>query len=87
MSETDRGRELNEKRSRVVGARLDDGGVMRGASGVEGIFILLLVEFKGVQVNSESSFFGQTFELTAMLFEVAKLVSVTGGGVGEGDEF
>ena len=32
---------------------------MRGASGVEGLFILLLVEFEGVQVNSESSFFLQ----------------------------
>ena len=45
------------------------------------------VEFKGVQVNSESSFFDQTFQLTAMPFEVAKLVSVPGGGVGKGDEF
>ena len=59
---------------------------MRGASGVEGIFILVLVEFKGIQVNSESSFFGQTFQLTAMPFKVAKLVSVPGGGVGEGDK-
>ena len=57
---------------------------MRGASGVESIFILLLVEFKGVQVNSESSFFGQRFQLT-MPFEVAKLVSVPGGGGGEGE--
>ena len=58
---------------------------MRRASGVEGIFIfiLLLVEFEGVKVNSESSFFGKTFQLTAMLFEVAKLVSVPGGGVGD----
>ena len=62
---------------------MDDGGVVRRASGVEGIYILLLVEFKGIQVNSEPSFFGQTFKLTAMLFEVAKLVSVPGGGVGD----
>ena len=62
---------------------MDDGGVVRGASGVKGIFILLLVEFEGVKVNSESSFFGKTFQLTAMLFEVAKLVSVPGGGVGD----
>ena len=60
---------------------------MRGASGVEGVFILLLVEFEGVKVNSESSFFGKTFQLTAMLFEVAKLVSVPGGGAGEGCDF
>ena len=45
-----------EKRFGVVGARLDDGGVVRGASGVEGIFILFLVEFEGVKVNSESFF-------------------------------
>lgn len=69
------------------GARLDDGGVVRGASGVEGIYILLLVEFKGIQVNSEPSFFGQTFKLTAMPFEVAKLVGVPGGGAGEGCDF
>ena len=60
---------------------------MRGASGVEGIFILFLVEFEGVQVNSESSFFGKTLQLTAIPFKVAKLISVPGGGVGEGDEF
>ena len=60
---------------------------MRGASGVEGIFILFLVEFEGVKVNSESSFFGKTFQLTAMSFELVKLISVPGGGVGEGDEF
>ena len=66
---------------------MDDGGVVRGASGVEGIYILLLVEFKGIQVNSEPSFFGQTFKLTAMPFEVAKLVGVPGGGAGEGCDF
>ena len=60
---------------------------MRGASGVEGIFVLLLVEFVGIQVNSESSFICKAFQLTAAHFEVAKLVSVPGGGVGEGDEF
>jgi len=50
----------------VVGARLDDGGVVRGASGVEGIFILSWVEFEGIEVKSESSFIGTTFQLTAL---------------------
>ena len=36
----------------VVVARLDDGGVVRGACTVEGIFTLLLVQFVGIQVDS-----------------------------------
>ena len=34
-----------------------------------------------------SRFFGKTLQLMAMSFELAKLISVPGGGVGEGDEF
>lgn len=42
------------------------------------IFVLLLVEFEGMKVNSESGFVGKKFQLTALSFEVAKLVSVPG---------
>lgn len=51
------------------------------------IFVLLLVEFEGMKVNSESGFVGKTFQLTALSFEVAKLFSVAGGGMGEGEKF
>ena len=45
------------------------------------------MEYEGIKVNSESSFVGKTFQLTALYFEGAKWVSVPGAGVGEGDEF
>jgi len=49
---------------------------VRGASGVEGIFVFLLVEFVGIQVNRECSFFLKAFQSTALYFEMAELVSV-----------
>ena len=37
--------------------RVDDGGVVGGVSSVEGFFVMLLVEFVGIQVDREASFF------------------------------
>lgn len=60
---------------------------MGGTSVVEGIFVLLLVEFVSIQVNSESGFIGKSFKLAALGFELAELIGVPGGGVSEGDGF
>lgn len=44
------------------------------------------MEFEGTEVNSESGFGGKTFPLTAVSFEVTKLVNVPEGRMGEGNE-
>lgn len=71
--------------SGVVTTRLDDGGVVGGASTVEGFFIMLLVKLVSIQVDSKTSSFVQTFKLSAFGFEIAKMISVPWGRVSEGD--
>ncbi len=41
-------------------------GVVRGACTIEGIFVLLLVQFVGIIVDGETRFIGKSFKLEAL---------------------
>ena len=58
---------------------------MGSACFVEGVPVLLLMEVVHFRVNGESGFVRETFQLPALSFELAEVVSVPGGGVVVGD--
>lgn len=68
----------------VFAARLDEGGVARGACTVADIFILMLVKFTSMLVICEIDSFQKSFQLAALGFEVMKLIGVPWSGVCEG---